>query len=162
MSTHLLHVPTHACCFLLPECKRAEAERKKSFDAKYSLSFVMPTCSRSSLRGQRAAGTAESVRTGQQPSGERSLRTVRVHSRRIRQPAFSLQRQPHCSTNQDERQLERRGGDKQRGKRMRGQAAALIPPQQSPNEADSSPCLSLQLPHNFSSPSPLLAICHSL
>lgn len=76
----------------------------------------MPTCSRSSLRGQQAAGTAESVRTGQQPSGERSLRTVRVHSRRIRQPALSLQRQPHCSTNQDERQLERRGGDKQRDK----------------------------------------------
>lgn len=47
------------------------------------------------------------------------------------------------------RQTERQAG-MQRDRRTRGQAAALIPPQQSPNEADSSPCLSLRLSHNFS------------
>lgn len=58
----------------------------------------------------------------------------------------TLQHQPGRETVREERgrQTERQTG-MSRGERTRGQAAALIPPRQSPNEADSSPCLSLQL-----------------
>lgn len=48
-------------------------------------------------------------------SSKRSLRTVRVHSRRIQQqPALSLQRPPHCS--QDRRKLERGEEANRRGR----------------------------------------------
>lgn len=43
--------------------------------------------------------------------------------------------------------------------RRTGGKAALASPQQSTNDADSPPCPSLRLPHNFS-PSSLLATCH--
>lgn len=99
------------------------------------MSCLPAPCSWCSIRGRQAACTAESVWTGQRRSGKRSLRTVRVHSRRIRQPALSLQRQPHCSGSRDERQLERREGGEtieKTERRTGGKASALIPPQQSP------------------------------
>lgn len=131
---------------------------------------VLPslTCSRSqrSHRGRQAAGSAESVWSGQQRSGK--LRTVRVHSRRIQQPALSLQRQTHCSASQAERQLEKRDGRHTDGPRgiyrdgwAIGKAAGVVSPQLSPGEAESLPCLSLWLFHNFSLSSPL-ATCHLL
>lgn len=123
---------------------------KKKHDLKLNTEVVscLPVpCSWSSLRGQQASGKAESVRTGQQRSGKRSLRTVRVHSRRIRQPALSLQRQPRCSARQEEKQLQRRGGEKWKKKKTttgtkrdrltRGKANALIAPKRRPSEADS-------------------------
>lgn len=60
----------------------------------------LPAFSPRSELAQRPAkpdGAAESGRTVQQAL---ALRTVRVHSRRIRQPALSLQRRPRCSSGQ--------------------------------------------------------------
>lgn len=101
-----LHLKKH---FLqISVCTYCECKEKKHVSADEVLPSL--TCSRSqrSHRGRQAAGSAESVWSGQQRSGK--LRTVRVHSRRIQQPALSLQRQTHCSASQAERQLEKRDG----------------------------------------------------
>lgn len=118
-------------------------------------SCLPASCSRSSLRGPQAAGTAESGRTGRQRGGERSLRTVRVHSRRIRQAALSLQRQQHCSSSRDERGETKDGCRETDG--WEGKKSCCSHP--SPSTAPMR--LSLRLSPNFSTPPRPLCWLHA-
>lgn len=104
-------------------------------------SCLPASCSRSSLEARRLPAQLSQGGHGRQRGGKRSLRTVRVHSRRIRQPALSLQRQPHCSSCRDERGETKEGCGETDGRDEKKEAAALIPPPAQPQCACPSGCL---------------------
>ena len=106
------------------------------------MSSLPAPCSWSSFRGRPALCTAESVWAGRQPGAQRTLRTVRVQSRRIRQAALSLQRKPHCSSSSSSSQA----GGEETWKTSREAGKNLL----RSVGADSAPGTALLLPCNFS------------
>lgn len=103
---------------------------------------------------RRLASQLSQCGTGRKQSGKLSLRRVRVHTRRICQPALSLQRQQHCSASQEERQPAGRRRGRRAGRQTATQTHRGNTVFQShsaePQQAEFFPGSSLQMFHNLS------------